>query len=51
MEEIQGMHRQEIIGLYAFEQTSMDVDEVAFDVWKTELEKTLPSFWQSMKQT
>jgi len=51
VEKIEGMHEQDTLGIYAFEQTSSDIDEVVFDVWKTELEKSLPSFWQSMKRT
>jgi hypothetical protein len=49
VEKIEGMHEQDTLGIYAFEQKSLDIDESVFDVWKTELERTLPSFWQSMR--
>jgi len=51
VEKIQGMHEQDIIGLCLFEQPSIDTDELVFDVWKMELERSLPSFWQSLRQT
>ena len=28
-----------------------DLDEPTFDLWKSELEKELPSFWQEMNRT
>jgi hypothetical protein len=27
-----------------------EIDEVTFDQWKTELQKDLPEFWQSLNQ-
>ena len=27
-----------------------EIDETTFTIWKTELQKELPSFWESMKK-
>jgi hypothetical protein len=51
VEKIQGMHEQDIVSLSLFDQPSVDTDELVFDVWKMELERSLPSFWQSLRQT
>ncbi|MDG6229510.1 MAG: hypothetical protein QCH96_06045 [Candidatus Thermoplasmatota archaeon] len=51
VEKIQGMHEQDIVSLSLFDQPPVDTDELVFDVWKMELERSLPSFWQSLRQT
>ncbi len=33
-----------------FLKNRSDLDETTFDVWKSELEKELPTFWASMKR-
>ena len=33
-----------------FFKNDVDIDEPTFDLWKSELEKELNSFWQSMRR-
>lgn len=33
-----------------FLKNEADLDEPTFDVWKSELERELPTFWASMKR-
>jgi len=41
------MHQQK--NEHIFNSSKKDLDETTFVVWKNELQKTLPSFWQSMQ--
>ncbi len=47
------MHMRKILGFLRDEENGFfnnefELDEPAFDLWKTELEKELNSFWRSM---
>lgn len=45
---MQGMHKQEDLDIYGIREEESTIDEIEFTEWKTELQKTLPSFWESM---
>lgn len=47
-EKLEGMHHNDAISRYVVEEEKTDIDEMMFTEWKTELQKTLPPFWQSM---
>ena len=44
-----GMHTQNNNHLEHGHYAEGDIDENTFVDWKNELQKTLPSFWQSMR--
>ena len=34
----------------SFFRNDIELDDAAFNIWKEELEKELPSFWESMNR-
>lgn len=53
----EGMHIKRILNLYitkeeksGFFGNDIELDDSTFDQWKEELEKELPTFWDSMKK-
>lgn len=44
-----GMHQQENENMYIVNNVEQGIDESTFMDWKNELQKNLPSFWQSMQ--
>jgi hypothetical protein len=43
------MHQQKDENIFISTKAEGDIDEPTFITWKNELQKSLPSFWQSMQ--
>lgn len=50
MEENSWMSKNKYIKFFKNIKSEGDIDENTFNIWKSELQKELPSFWESMKR-
>ena len=50
MEENSWMSKKKYIKILSRIKNESDIDENTFNMWKSELQKELPSFWESMRR-
>lgn len=50
MEESSWMSKTKYLKIFRNIRNEADIDEKTFNTWKSELQKELPSFWESMRR-